>query len=307
MDLRQLRYFSEVASVGTFLGAAARLHVADPAVWKQVRALERELGLTLFERVGRRVRLTRAGVLLRERADLTLASADRVRQLANDLAHGRAGTVVVACGASHVPRFVSPVLARFERAHPDIQVQMREYQSTADTGDYDEALSHRLEDLFHGVIDLITTPPVGGDVDGFIIFRGRLVAALPPDDPRLAQGCVPIQSLRGEPLLVLPSNTPARRLLEQACRAAGFEPWVKAESSNASTIVALGRAGCGTPVTLDYVLETAGGTSGIPILDDGKDFRLPVWLYWRKGAALLPAVDAFIAEAREYVSHCHTA
>ena len=148
---------------------------------------------------------------------------------------------------------------------------------------------------------------MGGDVDGFIIFRGRLVAALPPDDPRLAQGCVPIQSLRGEPLLGLPSNTPARRLLEQACRAAGFEPWVKAESSNASTIVALGRAGCGTPVTLDYVLETAGGTSGIPILDDGKDFRLPVWLYWRKGAALLPAVDAFIAEAREYVSVCHTA
>ena len=107
------------------------------------------------------MRLTRAGVLLRERADLTLASADRVRQLANDLAHGRAGTVVVACGASHVPRFVSPA-RRASNGHTRIfRVQMREYQSNADTGDYDEALSHRLEDLFHGVIDLITTPTGG--------------------------------------------------------------------------------------------------------------------------------------------------
>jgi DNA-binding transcriptional LysR family regulator len=306
VDLRQLRYFSEVASVGTFLGAAERLHVADPAVWKQVRALERELGVTLFERVGRRVRLTRAGALLRERADLTLASAERVSQLANDLAHGRAGTVVIACGAAHVPRFVGPVLARFERAHPEIGVEMREYLTTVASG-YSDGVAQRLDDLMHGVVDLLTTPPVAGNVEGFMIFHGRLVAVLPPEDPRAKHGYLPIKSLEGEPLFVLPRHTPARQLLEQACRTAGFEPWIKGESSNGSTILALARSGCGIAVTVDYVLEAAGGTFGAPIVDDGNDFRLPVWLYWRKGAVILPAVEAFIEEAREYVSTCGVA
>jgi DNA-binding transcriptional LysR family regulator len=299
VELRQLRYFTEVAAVGTFLGAAERLHVADPAVWKQVRALERELGVPLFERVGRRVRLTRAGELLRERAELTLAHVDSLRLLADDLAHGRAGSVIIACGASHVPCFVSPVLARFERKYPDIRVKLREYSSPSDT--YDEALEGRLGDLEHGAIDLITTPAVmRRDVDGFVAFEGRLVAALPPNDPRSRHEAIPIQTLAGEPLLSLGRDTPARRLLERACHGAGFEPWIKAESHNASTIVAMSRAGRGIPVVLDYVLSAVTDQPGTPIVDGAADFRLPVWMYWRKGVNLGPAVSSFIAEAQAY-------
>jgi DNA-binding transcriptional LysR family regulator len=300
VDLRQLRYFSEVAAVGTFLGAAERLHVADSAVWKQVRALEQELGLTLFERVGRRVQITRAGELLLERVDLTLVSAERVRHLADDLRQGRSGTVVLACAASHIPRFVGPVLAHVERTHPEIEVELREYESQSTA--YQDTLEKRLDDLMHGAIDLMTTPPTGGNVDGFVAFEGRLVAVLPPDDPRAAAGVVPIRTLRDQPLLVTPSAAPGRRLLDRACRAAGFEPVVKGESRNASTIVALGRVGHGIPVLVDYVLETATGACGTPLVDGDSPFIQTVWLYWRKGAVLLPAVQTFVEEARAFVA-----
>jgi DNA-binding transcriptional LysR family regulator len=300
VDLHQLRYFSEVAAVGTFLGAAERLHVADSAVWKQVRALERELGLTLFERAGRRVQITRAGAQLLEHVDLTLASAERIRLLADDLRQGRAGTVLLGCATAHVPRFIGPVLARLEQTHPEIQVELREYESQSTT--YQDTLEKRLEDLMHGVIDLMTTPPTGGNVDGFKAFEGRLVAVLPPDDPRAVAGAVPLGSLRDEPLLATPSTAPGRRLLERVCRAAGFEPMVKAESRYASTIVALGRSGRGIPVLVDYVLETAGGVCGTPVFDGDEVFTQPVWLYWRKGAVLQPAVKAFVKEAKAFVT-----
>ena len=91
MELRQLRYFRAVAETGTFMAAAERSRVAQPALWKQVRDLERELGVGLFERVGRRVRLTSSGTLLLERVAQALESADRVKSLAADLRLGRTG------------------------------------------------------------------------------------------------------------------------------------------------------------------------------------------------------------------------
>jgi DNA-binding transcriptional LysR family regulator len=93
VDVQQLRYFSEVAAAGTYHGASERLHLSEPGVWKQVRLLERELGIALFAREGRRVRLTKAGALLLERTDQALASIDRIRQLADELQRGNAGTV----------------------------------------------------------------------------------------------------------------------------------------------------------------------------------------------------------------------
>ena len=93
MDLRQLRYFKEVVEVGSFLGASEQLDTAQPSVWRQVKALEKELGVTLFERSGRRVKATSAGLVLLPLAEQVLASADKMKALATELMHGRAGIV----------------------------------------------------------------------------------------------------------------------------------------------------------------------------------------------------------------------
>src|SRR5690242_19312935 len=77
MELRQLEYFVEVARKGTYLAASASLSVAQPALWRQVKELERELGVPLFERVGRRVRLTRNGEALADQAATVLAASGR--------------------------------------------------------------------------------------------------------------------------------------------------------------------------------------------------------------------------------------
>src|SRR6266516_3838932 len=104
MELRQLRYFRAVAETGTFTAAAEQSRVAQPALWKQVRELERELGVALFEKAGRRVRLTGSGALLLERVAHALESADREKSLAADLRLGRTGQVVISCSPPHINR-----------------------------------------------------------------------------------------------------------------------------------------------------------------------------------------------------------
>jgi DNA-binding transcriptional LysR family regulator len=115
MELRQLEYFVEVARKGTYVAAAASLSVAQPALWRQVKELERELGTPLFERVGRRVRLTRDGARLADQAAGILAAAGRLRDDAEALRAGRAGAVAIACAAPQLREFLAPSSRRSDR------------------------------------------------------------------------------------------------------------------------------------------------------------------------------------------------
>lgn len=99
MEIRQLAYFTAVAEELNFGRAAERLHIVQPAVSQQVRRLERELDVPLFDRSSRHVRLTPAGERLLPEARAVLAAADRVRQVAASIAAGADGTVRVDNGS----------------------------------------------------------------------------------------------------------------------------------------------------------------------------------------------------------------
>ncbi len=299
--MQQLRYFSEVAAAGTYHGASERLHLTEPGVWKQVRLLERELGIALFAREGRRVHLTKAGALLLERTDQALASVDRIRQLANELRRGNAGTVTIGCGPGHVSRFIGPILQRFRKTHPDVQVEIWEYPRQG-LWCRDHPASP-VDDLLQGRLDLLTIPRSVKELAGFVVFEGRLVAVLPDDEGDRSEGTVPIhtvpiQRLCGPTLLVPESGEAVRLLLERACHVAGFEPVVKAAARSPSTLIALGRVGAGIPVLLDYMLEPTDPTVGTPITDATGVVTTQIWLYWRRDAGLPPATEAFIEEVR---------
>src|SRR5436309_2748807 len=105
MELRQLEYFVRVAEAGTYLAAARAVGIAQPALWRHVKELERELGTQLFERAGRNVRLTGQGQVLLEESRGALSAASRVARAADDLRSGRSGTLAIACAAPHLRAF----------------------------------------------------------------------------------------------------------------------------------------------------------------------------------------------------------
>src|SRR3989442_3324811 len=126
MELRHLRYFVAVADAGSVSRAATQLNLPQPALPRQVRDLETELGLPLFDRVGRRLHLTAECENLLERTREILRSADALRERAGALAGGRTGTLRLGATAQTLESLISAFLTGFRRAWPGIDVRLVE-------------------------------------------------------------------------------------------------------------------------------------------------------------------------------------
>lgn len=288
MDLRQLRCFVAVARTGTYTAAAEELHVAQPAVWKQVRTLERELGIILFAPSGRRVRLTTAGTQLLARAEQLLAGAERFVELAADLRDGRVGVVTVGCLPAHIVGFLGSVIGEFRRQHPDVRVDLRELLP-------DQAAQGMRE----GSLDLILCPPNRDLSHGFHVYDIHVVAAVPPRHPWRSRPSISIAELGDTPLLVTPIGYLSRALLDAAFRAEGIEPTIELENPNPAALVALGQALVGIPVLADDALGPPPTRPWPRVEGISGPLHAQVWCYPSTREPLEPIAEAFVEHVRQ--------
>jgi DNA-binding transcriptional LysR family regulator len=264
VELRQLRCFVAVAEELHFGRAADRLHVAQPAVSQQVGRLERQVGLRLFDRSSRRVRLTAAGERLLTEARATLAAADRVLAVAADLA--AAPTGVLRVGVSHgLASRLESVLAGPRAADPAHRFDVEVAQ--VPVAEQPAALSR-------GELDLMVTRPVPTR-DGLRIvttWPEPVVAVLPAGHPLAGRPAVRLRDLADLPVRLPASGCdPAFRAFAlAACHGDGFEPRLGRPSGDpAGTMVEIG-VGDGPPVwTLTYdepqVRAFASSVSVLPL------------------------------------------
>jgi DNA-binding transcriptional LysR family regulator len=294
MDLRQLEYFVAVADRGTFQAAAAGLHVAQPGLWRRVKDLEHDLGTRVFERVGRRVRLTRDGTLLLNHARSVVAAADRMKQAADDLRSGREGTVTIACAGPHLRVFLAPVIGALRVQAAGIRVEIREYGGGPGPG------RGIPEDLLDGLADLATgiANPDDQRLEGFPLYRLRLVAAVPEGHPWRSRRTVEVASLQGQSLITAQRGSYSRKRLEKACLQAGFAPSIAFDTPSPVSIVALGAAGLGVPILADDALAAAPGRAWPTLAQHGKPIVDTVSLVWRVGVPRSAAVQSFVDLAR---------
>jgi DNA-binding transcriptional LysR family regulator len=240
MELRQVRYFLTLAEECHFGRAAARLHVAQPALSQQIKQLERELGTALFHRSTRHVELTEAGRHLTGYARTLLAEAERARVHMTELATGRAGRVSVGfIGTATYD--VLPRVARTVRARlPHITMELR-----------GELLTPQLTDgLLTGAYDLAVLRSGGAGTEGVSITPLRtepLIAVLPAHHPLASGRRIPLGSLAGEPFVIHPAR-PRSAMYDRvlaACGRAGFQPASLIEVGETATLVVLVAAGHG--------------------------------------------------------------
>ncbi|MDQ3155317.1 MAG: LysR substrate-binding domain-containing protein [Actinomycetota bacterium] len=256
MELRHLRYFVAVAELRHFGRAAARLHMAQPPLSHQVRQLEAELGVELLRRTTRRVDLTDAGTAFLQRAREVLAAVDAASAEAQRIGAGLEGRLVVGCVGSATYSLL-PRLARTLREElPAVDFSFRGEMLVPD----------QVAALLAGEIDLaLLRPPV--DHPGLELTslrRERLIVAL-PDGHRLAgRKRLRVADLRDEDLIVHPGHgrSVMSGLVFTLCREAGFEPRVRQEVGETSTLVTFVAAGLGVAVVPEPVaaLGVAGAT-----------------------------------------------
>ena len=296
MELRHLRYFVEVARSGTYHAAADALQVAQPALWQQVQALQRELGVPLFERAGRRVRLTRGGAVLLEQAERVVAAADRLNVMAGDLRAGRWGVLAIACYTPHLERFLAPVIGRFERAHPDVRIEVHQF---AATGGAVSSIPAAIAELMAGEVDLAVGPRSPSGVEGFKVDESWVVALVARAHPWAERSSIEVGLLRGEPLLLQAGRESfSRSAVDRACHAAGFEPRVKLESPSTAALAALAENGVGVALLPDALVPSGFAGVVLPIRGAGDSLLREAWLCWRQGGLTSGAARAFVEEAR---------
>src|SRR5579883_2650868 len=250
MELRQLESFVAVAEEAHFTRAAARLHVAQPALSQQIRAFERELGVELFERTSRSVRLTPAGSALLPLARRALAAADDARRAAVEQSVEPAGPVRLGVTPTTGAHLLPTRLAAFARARPRVELLLREGGALA-----------LEEELANGRIDLavITLPPHHEGLQTATLLSEELLLAVAPDHPLAKRAEVALEELAGEPFVLYREGYGLRDAVLSACRLAGFTPRVALDGGETETVLRLCAAGLG--VTLVPPLALDGGDS----------------------------------------------
>jgi DNA-binding transcriptional LysR family regulator len=215
IELRQLRAFVAVADAGTFVAAAQRLGVVQPAVSQAVRRLEDELGLVLFDRSSRRVTLTSPGAAFLPEARAVLARLAEAEQVGRDLGVGRSGLVRLATTPG-APGLVAALLAHQRATHPDVHVEIVSIPQAA-----------KLRAVLDGEIDLALThsAPVTPGVAFTEVWREPWLPVVSVAHPLAAQACVALEALAGHPLVTVGDATSGTgEQFVALCEQAGFHP-----------------------------------------------------------------------------------
>jgi DNA-binding transcriptional LysR family regulator len=280
MDLRRLRTFVTVAEQGTVSKAALRLHISQPGLSRQIQELQQELGLRLFDRVGRRLVLTAEGEQLLGSCRSLLGHANSLSEQAQLLKRGDAGSLRVAASSIQIETVLSTFLPRFAERYPKVQVTLIET-----VGANTLAMLERGD--IHLGIGLLNA--VQADDRHFAIYPVRpleLMAACHPSFPLERGNTIDISRLAPHPLLLSDTSFSTRKQFDAICRLAGLKLNILIESRAQHTKLALAEAGLGVAIistaaqTHRYTLRTAQITyKGKPILE-------PLAVVWDKRRVL---------------------
>lgn len=281
MELRHLRYFEAVARHSHVTRAAEELHIAQPALSKQISQLEHELDVALFDRIGRNVRLTEAGeaLLPHVRAVLTQIEAARVEMAERvGLRRGRAaiGTPPTV-GTQLLPR----ALAAFNQLYPGIEFRLHE-----------AGVQTLIELLEAGLADMaiVTLPVEDPSLTVAELFTESLVLVVGSSHPLANQGHVRLEELRSEPWVLSPENYELREATLIACREAGFTPHVVLDGGEMDTLLRLVAAGVGISLVPRLAVQEGDGLSVLHIRDQ-RLYR-SIGLVWRGDRVASPAARA---------------
>lgn len=260
LDPRRLRLLREVAATGSIAGAARRAGCTAAAASQQLAALELDTGTALLERGARSVRLTEAGSVLVEHAARVLAELDSAEQAVLAVAGLRGGRLRVSAFATAV-RFAVPALAAFRRRHPDVRVSFVEVEPeeavpAVRVGEIDLAVTHQYAGM--------TTPDLRG-LRQVRLRRDRLVLAVPPSLRPADGSTVRLRDFAGADWISPRPATGFQALVEQACRAAGFEPTVSCRTDNYDVMLELVAADLGVALVPELAARSRQGVTFLPI------------------------------------------
>lgn len=286
LELRQLRYFVEVAEREHISEAAEHLHVAQSAVSRQIANLEDELGTPLFERVGRNVKLTPIGKIFLEHSVSALKAIDFAVKQVEEYLDPAKGTIRIGFPTSLASYVLPTVISAFKREYPDVSFHLRQ-------GSYryliDAVKNRELNLAFLGPV-----PQKDEVLDTMILFSENIHALLPANHPLAKRDKLNLSDLKNEPFVLFPEEYILNKVAVDACRAAGFVPKVTSEGEDLDALKGLVAAGIGITLLPDSSLNdsTPRYTARVPI--ENPNITRTVGIIYPNNRDMAPSEQVFL-------------
>ncbi len=293
MELRHLRYFIAVAEEEHMTRAAQRLGIQQPPLSQQIRDLERELGVSLFDRTPRSVRLNTAGRIFLDDARALLADADRATLRVRQAARGQIGRIAIGYTSSAAlhPR-VPELMRAFHARHPMIALDTQE-NTTRDL----------LESVAGEALDAVLVRAGAQrypSLTAIVLEHEEMVAALPLEHPLARKrGPIALGELASEPFILYrrEDGPGVQDELLAACAQAGFTPRIAADVPRLLSSITLVAAGRGVTLLPRSLHMLHGDSVAYRDLEQGSAFTIPLTLVYREAPADTPLAN-FIDTAR---------
>jgi LysR family transcriptional regulator, cyn operon transcriptional activator len=282
MELRHARYFDAVAETLNFTRAAERLHVTQSTLSHQIKQLEDELGVSLFDRSNKKIRMTEAGEILRGYMTPALEQIDRGVQALRGNAEALTGSIRLGTTPSFNTRMVPLCVSTFLHHCPGIQVTVEELSAgliarRLAAGQLDLAVSYR--------------PADGTDLWFEPLYNEELRLVVAATHPMAKRRRVRMVELHHERMVLLPSQFLTRKLLDDCFEAAGAVPLVVAQLNSIAPMIELIRQTGLAGIIAETAVAPSDDLRVVP-LEDPTPIRTPGML-WKKGATRSPMIKHF--------------
>lgn len=274
MDIRHLQYFLEVARHNSFTKAAQALYITQPTISKMIRNLEEELGVELFERVGKRVTLTDAGWVLFSQAEVMVRSFENMTVKINDLMQLKKGRIRIGLPPMVGANFFPKVMGKFCEKYPGI------------TLDLFEGGSNKVEaDVGAGLLDIgVVLLPINEELfDYFSFVKEKIRVVVQPTHALAEREEVSLAELAGEKFLLFHEDFALHNRIIEACVQVGFTPTIIYKSSQWDFLSEMVAANLGITLLPETICRELGTERfrSIPLVNPSIDWHLG--MIWRKG------------------------
>ena len=277
MDLKRLRSFVAVAELGSVSAAAAKLCITQPALSRQLQELQEELGLRLFDRVGRRLRLSAQGTEFLAPCRDLVRGADALMERARALQDGESGVFRVGATPHAIANLLPGFLGRFAAAYPRVRVE------AVEGGSFDQLRMLKGGEL-HAILSM--RMPAEMAIACQVLVAAHIVAAFNPACFHLKGGAIDVKALHQAPVLVLKGSYGTRREFDAACRLEAISPVVAHESTAPETLLALARIGQGIAILPTTARMDANQLSIRPLMLRGHALTMDLVIMWNAQRSL---------------------
>ncbi|WP_193103757.1 LysR family transcriptional regulator [Brachybacterium sp. FME24] len=282
-DLKQLQYFRSTALAGSVRGAGARLGTAPSSISQQIRALEHDLGLELFTRVGRRLELTPVGKELLVEAEKVFEALGSLEDRATDLRAERSERLVIGYFSSAGAHWIADLVAYLEFVHPSLSVRLElTAGGVVETG-------QDLQLVVSGERELVVPASLGSE----LLLGDPFLAAVPRAHPLAARGSVTLEDLTALPWIdnddFSTSDGRCRQIFLDACRVSGLDMTFRHQAHDYRTALEMVDRGLGATILPRLGLVGVGeATAVLPIVEP----RIERWVHvvWRRETPIAGAV-----------------